>query len=526
MDTIPTEILIHILNFSIPSKRQRRVRKSLSRVCHFWRTAIYGSPLFWTEVRLHRTNEELQETLRRNSNGPLDVIWAPSNPGKFMDYAGMQRLAIISSQSQRWRSLVLAGPITHEIETQLMAVPTPRLVNLNIVGSFFGAPELGLSGAGASLRELTLGSAALDWGNPRLTGLRCLRLHTPRHKTPTVEQLHTILSSSPSLEILDLACWTSLSHSEPKRKELGPVLLPSLTTLAVEGVPSTVLGMLVTCIQAPNCRYIRLPSISHTLFRDNHPLKELVKLCQGPLSTVPRVLVSYNRGSGSCIITHRGTDLPPQPNIRESLVKLAKRRGVYFQTEGIFIPILEGDALRSSEGRVRSFIQEFVQPALRDLSVEIQLDLHHKWPRLTDTPSNPPKSVVTDLLLSVPLVTHLRIRSYFDPMDVLPFISTSQAVRTMDGEGGPESSWPIPLMQTLTVACNSENQSAVLESLESLISKRGPHIHHETPTPSGQADDRRDGVSHPLRPLKHIIVEDENELPFKVWDTRQGWRAC
>lgn len=182
MDTIPTEILIHILSFSIPSRRQRKVRRSLSRVCHFWRTAIYRNPLFWTEVRLHRTTEELQEILRRNPDGPLDVIWAPPNSSTFMDRSGLERVAMISLQSRRWRSLVLAGPIVHEIKTQLLQVSTPRLIRLNIAGTWFVPQQFDLVNEGALLRDVTLGQVTLDWENSRLGGLRYLRLHQPGHR--------------------------------------------------------------------------------------------------------------------------------------------------------------------------------------------------------------------------------------------------------------------------------------------------------------------------------------------------------
>ncbi|KIO21666.1 hypothetical protein M407DRAFT_28733 [Tulasnella calospora MUT 4182] len=522
MDTIPTEILLHILGFSIPYKRQRRVRKSLSRVCHFWRTAIYGNPLFWTEVRLHRSIEELQGLLRRNPDGPLDIVWAPSNSSKFINNAGMRKVAMISPQSHRWRSLVLAGMISHEMAAQLIDVPTPRLINLNIVGFYYGHGKLAFSRAGAALRELTLGRIALDidWEGPRLTGLRYLRVHGPTGGEPTVEELHAILSSSPGLEILDLSYWSFMVYYEPHVKELGPVLLPSLTTLAVKEVPPRFLRMLLSCVQAPNCRYIRLPTISHVLFQDNHPLGELGKLCQGPLSTIPRLLICYDRATETCTITHRGTDFEPQPDTRESPVKLAKRRGIYLRTERIPDPSGH-DIPQLNQARVRIFIQEFIQPALRNLKIEIQLELRNIWPQVT-SPS--PKSVVAELLLHVPQVKHLRICSHFDPMEVIPFLSVCQPIQT---GAKLELCWLVPLMETLTVACDPKNQSAVLESLNNMISKRGSHVHRGVTTASRQANERGEGTFQPPRALKHIVVQYRNEVPTQMqWDSTQGWRTC
>ncbi|KAG8909328.1 hypothetical protein FRC01_007010, partial [Tulasnella sp. 417] len=428
----------------------------------------------------------------------------------------------------RWRSLVLAGRMTYEVQTQLINLPNPRLINLSMIRS--GFIPLRLESAGTPLRELSLCYAAIDWGSPRLTGLRDLRLHKPRFETPTIEQLYAILSSSPNLEILDLAFWNSTLSDWSQSKTPGVLLLLSLTTLAAEDLPPPVLHMLLSCIRAPNCKYIRLPSISQDLLRNNgsESLKGLAKLCQGPLSTVPRLLVSYDRASGSYTITHRATELAPQPNIRESSVKLAKRRGVYLRTERVFYPDLDEDILQSNEAGVRRFIQEVVQPALRNLSFEVQLDLHHRWPRPSDTPSNPPKSLITELLLNVPVFTHLRIRAYFDPItiDVLRLISTPQLVQKMDGEAGPELSWPMPLMETLTIAYNKENDLTIFRCLEVLISKRGPHIHPELAMGLGQPREREAGPSHPPRSLKHIVMQDKNEQNTQEWDSEQGWRPC
>ncbi|KAG9046099.1 hypothetical protein FS837_005086 [Tulasnella sp. UAMH 9824] len=478
------------------------------------------------KARLHSTTEELQEILLRNPDGPLDVIWAPSNRGKLMDDAAMSRVAMVSSQSQRWRSLVVAGRITQDLQDQLIDVPTPRLAVLNIVNSCQLHRELNLARVGAPLRELTLSGVVLDWGNPRLRCLRSLRLHDLRPKGPTAGELHAILSSAPGLEILDLARWQSALEFGPRYNDLGSLPLPSLTTLAVEAVSSTVLWMLLSCIQAPKTRYIKVPTINQSLFQDDDPVGELAKLCRGSLSTVSRLLVTYDQASGSCTLAHRETETPPQSNTRESLLKLAKRRGVFLQTYRIYFRALGGDNLRVSENNVRRFIQEVVQPVLRDLSVEVQLDLHHRWPLVSDTPSNPPKSVVTDLLMNAPVVTHLKINPYFDAMEVLAYISARQFVRTMDGEAGQDLCWPIPLMETLTVACHPINQAKILESLECLILNRGSRIYHGAAVASGQVDELGEDTSHPPRLVKHIVVQDRYERSFKLWDSEQGWRAC
>ncbi|KAG8950815.1 hypothetical protein FRC00_007515, partial [Tulasnella sp. 408] len=429
MDKIPTEILMHILLFCFLSKKQRRARKFLSRVCHFWTTAIYGNPLFWTEVRLHRSTEELREILRRNPHGPLDVSWTPSNPSKFMGDAGMQKVAMISPHSHRWRSLVLVGWITRQIQAQLIDVPTPRLINFSAVRAFVTPYELDLATTGKPLREITLGCTRLDWDHPRLRGLQYLRLHRPGTKAPTMEQLHAILSASPGLEILDLAFLTYESQDQPPLEKLRSVRLPSLTTLALENVQPIVLRTLLSYIEAPSCRYIRLPTISQLDFSDNYPLKELGKLCQGPVSTVPRLFMTYNQIDGTCNLTHRETGLRPQPNTRESSHKLSQRRGVYLQTEPIMLPTLGSDALRLNEKKIRKYMQEVIQSALHGRSIELQLTLLDYGASLVD--DSDLTAVVSDLLLNMPQVTHLETYRR-DPLAVLTFLSACQPIRTMD----------------------------------------------------------------------------------------------
>lgn len=252
----------------------------------------------------------------------------------------------------------------------------------------------------------------------------------------------------------------------------------------------------------------------------------MAKLCQGPLFTVPRLLVTHDRASGSCTMTDRATENPPQRNVRETLHKFAKRRRVFLQTRPMYFPVLEGDAVPVTENKIQRFLQEVVQPVLRTLSVEVQLDLYHRGPVSTDTSLNPPKSVVTNFLMNAPSTTHLRIHSSFEAMDVLPFISARQLDRSMDGEIGQELCWPLPLMETLTVAYHTLNQVEVIGFLEELISKRGSRIYDGEVRAPGRGDKSRDDASHPPRLVKHIIVQNRYGRPFKVWESKQGWRAC
>ncbi|KAG8891954.1 hypothetical protein FRC01_014420, partial [Tulasnella sp. 417] len=168
-------------------------------------------------------------------------------------------------------------------------------------------------------------------------------------------------------------------------------------------------------------------------------------------------------------------DRRPQPNTGESSLKLAQRRGVYLRTERLILPSQSTDAICLNEQKVRKYLQKVVLPALHGLSGELQLDLDHLWPHYTRDPITitPPKSVARDLLLNMPRVTHLRLKWSVEPLEILRFLSARQPVRTMDGEAGQGLSWPVPRMESLTVAYISKTRSGVLKALEVLISHRG-----------------------------------------------------
>ncbi|KAG8973561.1 hypothetical protein FRC05_008629 [Tulasnella sp. 425] len=442
-------------------------------------------------------------------------------------------MAMISSESHRWRSFIFAGQITDQIQAQLINVPTPRLVNFNVVRDSVRVQEIHLATEGASLRELTLACCALDWESSRLRGLQCLRLHRQAEKAPSVKQLHAMLSASPGLEILDLAYWNHGYQYQLPDETLGTVLLPSLTTLAVEEVQPIVLRTLLYCVQSPKCKYIRLVSIDQMEFLDNYPLEGLMNLLQGPLSTVSRLHIYYDQAFGSCTVTHRETDLPPQPNTRESLIKLARRRGVYLQTIPLFTPTLEKDTIRLHEVKIGKFIHEVIQPVLRGVQVRIQLELRRRWFhwQIPDNSSSPSISVPTELLLNIPSVTHLRICWRLDPIAVIRFLSAPQPVRRMDGEPEEGLAWPIPLLETLTVTCSGQDQSVILRTLDELILQRSLWAQHnagelEVASHPGHADTLGSGRdnSQPPKGLKQIFVENSREQFFKTWDIKNGWQ--
>lgn len=60
-------------------------------------------------------------------------------------------------------------------------------------------------GEGRNLRDVSLIGASLSWGSSRLAGLRSISLQSLKQNIPTIPQVHTILSSSPSLQTLILS---------------------------------------------------------------------------------------------------------------------------------------------------------------------------------------------------------------------------------------------------------------------------------------------------------------------------------
>lgn len=65
-------------------------------------------------------------------------------------------------------------------------------------------------GEGGRLRSVTLENVTLPWGSPRLSGITHLKIMDPKEQGPSLEELWSILVSSPTLQTLSLCGMSNL----------------------------------------------------------------------------------------------------------------------------------------------------------------------------------------------------------------------------------------------------------------------------------------------------------------------------
>ncbi|KAG8896007.1 hypothetical protein FRC00_006642 [Tulasnella sp. 408] len=493
--------------------RQRQSRRRLSLVCRTWNSIISQYPLFWTEVGLHRTAKEFREVLRRNKAGPLDVSWTPSKPLKPVGEVTEKLMELISPESQRWRSLTLKGSLTDRVQNQLIQVPNPRLININICdlrnasGTLFNFP---LTPEGHSLRNVVLGCVALDWDCSRLKGLRSLRVQGLRENQPTLLQLHKMISSSPELEVLVLATWHwEFPGSADAPPTLDAITLQFLNTLVLDCIDPNVVGGISSFMVAPNCRNLKIDWARGNVVQDQYAASRLADLLRSPSKGASALFLTYNHIYGEILLGEEedGEDRDLL-DIREATSKLAKRRGLYFDIS--FVNPVEGSIPQSWNDLLWTLMEDVLQPALSDLNIPIQFQLQ-------DPPEDESEELAPDILFGLDFITGLKL---FRSPEIIATIDYLASPQTRPGEGGHSRprAWPCPHLENITVLWDEGDCKDVRDALDRLRSNRAEClIEGKTDGPGGsQLGDLRP------RPIKEIIIQNFSGYEIHTW-SEEGW---
>ncbi|KAG9046406.1 hypothetical protein FS837_004499 [Tulasnella sp. UAMH 9824] len=401
MENLPVEILTVILLWAT-SPGQRRLRRRVSLVCRTWNTIISQNRLFWTEIGLHRSGKEFQEVLKRNPAGPLDVSWTPGSIIKPMPYSAERLMKMASAESQRWRSLTVAGQLPSWVEPWFLQVPTPQLTDINLcLVRRFQRPELPkfhLTSEGCSLHNVVLGYVTLDWDCSRMTGLRSLRIQGLKHNQPTLPQLHTIISSSPELEVLALTSWEwEAAGSPPAVPNLHPMALNFLKTLILDSINPVVVEGISSFTIAPNCNSLKLHRIGGNMVYDQPTASHFVDLLRGPLREASGLFLDYNQPRGEIIFgTKEEEEGSDELGIRAATSKLAKRRGLYFN---VSLASAVQNKSRAWNDLMRTSMGNVFQPALAGIQLPIEFRLRGPGPH--PTMDSLPKELFIQILLHV-----------------------------------------------------------------------------------------------------------------------------
>ncbi|KAG8946012.1 hypothetical protein FRC04_012131 [Tulasnella sp. 424] len=252
---LPVEILIEILLFTVRwfaySVNQLHELASVSKR---WFDTVVGCSRFWTIFDADEVPAIRRMAMRRNDNGPLDIIfsWKP----EYVKEA-IEDLKEISPA--RWRSIQYYVHYRTASLFDYLHWDNSGLVDVHIFNEMGHSNlHLELSPNGSHLERVELWRMSLPWDSPRLSGLRWLFIEDLWENIPSIDDLHLILTSSPMLEHLGLIKIGPRDDDDdidepPRSIQQAPVSLPMLRTLQVNDVTRTIQGTLVPLLNAPSC---------------------------------------------------------------------------------------------------------------------------------------------------------------------------------------------------------------------------------------------------------------------------------
>ncbi|KAG8949339.1 hypothetical protein FRC00_008186 [Tulasnella sp. 408] len=323
---LPAELMIEVLLFALEDTRWSPVDlQRLASVCKYWRDMILGTPGFWHVFDSRHGHQACPLVLARNRIGPLDVHMAGREAPWYNTDLIPQLIQLITPESQRIRSLhFTVHPNTPYFQPFFETISLPSLTSLTVsVWPETVVPVPIHIGDGAPFRHLSLDSVTIPWDTPRLHGLEVLSLSNFHHSTPTFEQLHRILCSTPFLRHLSLCNWKPRSPRDYlTAEEITPITLPLLTNLEIRSLLERNNLSLLSMLDLPSLRKVHWVGENVLLLEWVPQLLRLSALC---IKSSPELVISC-RLSGSIwtlnITSKRWTNTPvekdsvePRPSV-------------------------------------------------------------------------------------------------------------------------------------------------------------------------------------------------------------------
>ncbi|KAG8961307.1 hypothetical protein FRC00_012615 [Tulasnella sp. 408] len=208
---LPAELIIEILLSALegtvwdPKSLQR-----LASVCKDWRDIILSNPRFWTVIDTRHGRYSSTLVLKRNRVGPLYVNLRDREGRRHNTNIISHLVRLLSPESRRIRALnfeVNAG--TPYFRSFFETTSLPSLTHLTVSVIPQTAVPVFINIDCGPLRYLSLDNAAIRWDTALLYDLETLSLSKLNQDTPTIAQLHHILSSTPFLRELSIASWNA-----------------------------------------------------------------------------------------------------------------------------------------------------------------------------------------------------------------------------------------------------------------------------------------------------------------------------
>lgn len=348
--------------------------------------------------------------LRLSQNVPLHISYTSRHP---MDSMAETFFQILSQWVPRWKSIVYTGwdlPPTLREELQREDC-SPTDLALNIRFPLGQVPDHVEVIGSSAFEKVVLAGATLNWGSPRLSGLRKLHLTNMAGPfRPRESDLFKIISASPQLRDLSLQrldAGDGLDSSD-EEKSVPSVIFESLESLQVICPPLRFPAFLLLSTYPPQLDRVDIGTIPSALF--SHPNTSL-------LASIFQVLRAFSE----LIVTI-------SPPLSEVAIEL---------------PPLAGHIL--SECRLTCLVTDFISSFtfLGELPNPPTVYLDFVTSRRVAfnclgvaTPIHP-RTIFLELLRIFPSITHINVGSFFERM-VLDILATPDLSSGVARWGCPE----------------------------------------------------------------------------------------
>ncbi|KAG9045547.1 hypothetical protein FS837_006121 [Tulasnella sp. UAMH 9824] len=249
INNLPEELLVTIFSLVVDwSTFSPEIPHRLANVCRHWYNVVISSQIFWRHITVWGTEIGMLETvLRKNTEGPLFVTLKHPSGEHWM-----ANVAKLRNQSHRWTRLQIESPFGFTTN-DFLAAATPGLAELFVhrEHSVFPGPWGFRLSEGRHLEYLGLKNVSLNWDSARLSRLRYIHIQDLVLESLSVNQAHSILTASPTLECLVLINinHTMTGPSPPS----SPIPLLHLEALVLQDIPDGLSLHLLNWIRAPCC---------------------------------------------------------------------------------------------------------------------------------------------------------------------------------------------------------------------------------------------------------------------------------
>ncbi|KAG9002692.1 hypothetical protein FRB90_011333 [Tulasnella sp. 427] len=256
---LPPEILEKIILAIDSIQKNAFLQGQIMQISQYWFETITQCPRIWSQFYLSddRTLRKLLHWLR----GPVEI--------RFKVDGGADLEAKIAELNtldcRRLRSLDAYVPASSNasVVLRLLQKFSPWLENIRLfISSRSPEPQFDLTDHGSPIMHLDVYGISPSWMSPRLSQLRTLRIIDVEAHCPSLERIHTILSSSPGLEHFAFgfdACDVNKSPIPETRPRMTDAIeLPHLRDLLLFKLPQFMFEALVSVIRCPSCDHLQL----------------------------------------------------------------------------------------------------------------------------------------------------------------------------------------------------------------------------------------------------------------------------